>query len=111
MQFWTVISLALGIIMRSALMAMAFLLLVVGCTQQSAETAGVDQDKAVSIAKELAQSSGRDLTKYAEPKCELDPDQNDWRLTFTGTEVPSPGNYFTVVVNAKTGKAVLIPGE
>jgi hypothetical protein len=92
-------------------MAIVFVLLVAGCSQQSAEPAGVDQDKAVSIAKELAQSGGRDLTKYAEPKCELDPDQNDWRLTFTGTVVPSPGNYFTVVVNAKTGKAVLIPGE
>ena len=97
--------------MRSVLVAMTFALLVVGCTQQSAESGGVDQDRAVSIAKELAQSSGRDLTKYEEPKCELDPDQNNWRLTFTGTVVPSPGNYFTVVVNAKTGKAVLIPGE
>ena len=97
--------------MRSVLMAMALALLVVGCTQQSAETGGVDQDRAVSIAKELARSSGRDLTEYAEPKCEFDPNQNDWRLTFTGTVVPSPGNYFTVVVNAKTGKAVLIPGE
>ena len=97
--------------MRSVLMAMAFALLVVGCTQQSAETGVVEQDKAVSIAKKLAQSRGRDLTKYAEPKCELDTNQDDWRLTFTGTVVPSPGNYFTVVVNAKTGKAVLIPGE
>jgi hypothetical protein len=97
--------------MRSVLMAMAFAILVVGCTQQSAETGGVDQEKAVSIANELAQSSGRDLTRYAEPKCEHDPERHDWRLTFTGTVVPSPGNYFTVVVNAKTGKAVLIPGE
>jgi hypothetical protein len=97
--------------MRSVLMAMAFAILVAGCTQQSVETGGIDQDEAISIAKELAQSSNRDLTKYAEPKCELDPDRNDWRLTFTGTVVPSPGNNFTVVVNAKTGEALLIPGE
>lgn len=96
--------------MRGVLMAMVGAILVAGCSR-STESRGIEQDEAISIAKELAQSSDLDLAKYEEPQCELDSDRNDWRLTFVGKAVTKPRNNFTVVVNAKTGASVLIPGE
>ena len=56
-------------------------------------------------------SKGRDFKTYAEPKCKIDASQHAWLITFMGMVIPSPGNYFTVVVDVATGKAVLIPGE
>ena len=99
--------------MKHIFLAMTFLILIVGsgCTHASAWARGVDRDRAVSVARELAAFKGRVLKNYAEPKSEFDAKQNEWRVMFMGTVIPSPGNYFTVVVNAKTGKAVLIPGE
>lgn len=69
------------------------------------------RDEAVSLAKTEARSAGRDLSKYSDPKAELSSADGKWRVTFSGTVIPSPGNYFVVEIDPKTGKAIVIPGE
>ena len=65
-------------------------------------------------ARELAKSEGLDLARYELDTfgTELTEDRGEWMFVFICKPVPPPpGCMFMVVVDRRTGKAQLFPGE
>jgi hypothetical protein len=66
---------------------------------------------ALEISRKAATGSGYDLSKYKLDTFgrELSEDQREWLFGYIC--YPSPGCHFLVVVDRKTGKATVYPGE
>jgi hypothetical protein len=71
----------------------------------------VSRAAALEISREAATGSGYDLSKYKLDTFgkELSEDQREWLFGYIC--YPSPGCHFLVVVDRKTGKATVYPGE
>ena len=102
--------------LRLLLLALAVVLLFSSCDSKShasgAET--VTQAKAIEISRKAAAASGYDLAKYKLDTFgnELSEDRSEWLIGYLCSPgPPPPGCHFLVVVDRKTGKATVYPGE
>ena len=105
------------------IIALAVLLLVIGCSHPTPNTAPAEsatksagarlgQAEAVRIAAEAASKNGYRLADYNAPQVHYEFTRKDktWSVFYDG-KVPMPGHHFLVWVDDQTGTARVMPGE
>jgi hypothetical protein len=89
---------------------------IIGCTEANrdqAPGARLTQEEVIQIAKDTAKSDGYDLGKYNMTGChyEFTRKDNTWTVFFELKPPTPPGGHFMVLVDDRTKKATLVPGE
>jgi len=95
------------------MLALAVATLFAGWRPEShaGNTGAVSRTAALEISRKAAAASGYDLAKYKLDTFgrELSEDETEWLFGYICH--PSPGCHFLIVVDRKTGKATIYPGE
>jgi len=76
--------------------------------------ARLTKEEVVDLADAEARSRGYDLTEYQRPEPQYDPSDQTWSLFYDQTPVDGTGEigkYFSVAVDDKTKRRVLVPGK
>ena len=98
--------------LRLFFLALVVVLLAACRAETHADNASyVSRAAALEISRKAATGNGYDLSKYKLDTFgkELSEDQREWLFGYIC--YPSPGCHFLVVVDRKTGKATVYPGE
>ena len=98
---------------RILLLVLAVASLLAACRPQSQarSTSTIGRTAALEISRKAAVAGGYDLAKYKLDTHgkELSEDEVEWLFGYIC--YPAPGCHFLVVVDRKTGKATVYPGE
>ncbi len=87
------------------------LMLVGGCATAPPEGARLSSAEAVRLAKEAAVRDGVELAHYGRPTARLTKDQR-WFVMFEARGIlRSPGDFFAVSVDDRTGATQVLPGK